>query len=234
MPINKVQDLLHYLDDYFTVGPPDSLVCANNIATMIAKCEELGFTINPKKVTKPATNTNFLRVDIDSVTMEARSDPSHLSETISLLKGISGWHSATKQTILLLLAKLNFVCHVCRPGRAFLHHMIEASMKAQHLHHRIKLNKEFHWDVDWWLQWLPTWNGISLLHKSHWLTRFSQMPVIRLQLLLPGTLLSGQIPRNLLQRWAYECQLERAVWHYHGYGYQGASLQGQEDSCALW
>ena len=32
MKTNKVQDLLHYLDDYFTVGPPHSSVCANNIA----------------------------------------------------------------------------------------------------------------------------------------------------------------------------------------------------------
>ena len=55
MQINKVQDLLHYLDDYFTVGPPDSLVCASNIMIMITTCKELGFTVNPKKVTKPAT-----------------------------------------------------------------------------------------------------------------------------------------------------------------------------------
>ena len=90
MKANKVQDLLHYLDDYFTVGPPHSLVCTNNIMTMIATCEELGFAVNPEKVTKPATTTNLLGVDIESVTMEARIDPSHLSETISLLEDITG------------------------------------------------------------------------------------------------------------------------------------------------
>ena len=89
MQTNKVQDLLHYLDGYFTVGPPDSPVHANNIVTMIAAYKKLGFAVNPEKVTKPATTTNFLRVDIDSVTMEARIDPSCLSETISLLKDIS-------------------------------------------------------------------------------------------------------------------------------------------------
>ena len=109
---------------------------------------ELGFDVNPKKVTKPTTTMNFLSVDVDSVTMEARIDPSHLSETTSLLKDISGQHSATKWTILSLVGILHFVCHVCRPGRAFLHHMIKASMKAQYLHHGIKLNEEFHWDVD--------------------------------------------------------------------------------------
>ena len=102
MQINKVQDLLHYLDDYFTISPPESPVCASNIRTMIATCEELGFTVNPKKVTKPATSTHFLGVDIDSVTMEARIDPSHVSETILLLKDISDHQSATKWTILLL------------------------------------------------------------------------------------------------------------------------------------
>ena len=43
-------------------------------------------------------------------------------------------------------------------------------MKAQHLHHRIKLNQEFQRDVNWWLCYLPTWNGVSLLCESHWLT----------------------------------------------------------------
>ena len=170
MKTNKVQDLLHYLDDYFTVGPPRSPVCTNNITTMIAMCEELGLTINSDKVTKPATTTNFLGVDIDSVTMEVLIDPTHLSETIFLLKDIAGHWSATKWSILFLVGKLHFVCHICRPSRAFLCHMIETSMKAQHFHHRIKLNQEFQRDVDWWLCYLPTWNGVSLLYESHWLT----------------------------------------------------------------
>ena len=90
MKTNNVQDFLHYLDDYFTVGPPHSLVCTNNIATMIATCKELGFTVNSEKVTKPATTTNFLGVDINLVAMEARINPAHLSETISLLEDIAG------------------------------------------------------------------------------------------------------------------------------------------------
>ena len=90
MKTNDVQDLLHYLDDYFTVGPPHSPVCANNITTMIATCKELGFTINVDKITKPATTTNFLGVDIDLVAMEARINFTHLSKTISLCEGIVG------------------------------------------------------------------------------------------------------------------------------------------------
>ena len=148
METNNAQDLLHYLDDYFTVGLPHSPVCTSNIATMIAIYEELGFTVNSEKVTKPATTTNFLRVAINSVAIEARINPACLSKTISLLKDIVGHWSATKCSILSLVGKLYFVCHVCRPSRPFLHCMIETSMKARHLHHRIKLNQEFHRDID--------------------------------------------------------------------------------------
>ena len=170
MKANEVHDLLHYLEDYFKVGHPCSLVCANNITTMIATCEKLGFAINMEKITKPATTTNFMGMDIDSVTMEARINSICLSKTICLLKGIMGHQSATKRSILSPIGKLHFMCWVCRPSIAFLCNMIKTSMKAWHLHHRIKLNQEFHRDVKWWLCYLPTWNGVSLLYKSHWLT----------------------------------------------------------------
>ena len=91
MKASKVWDLIHYLDDYFTMGPPHSLVCANNISAMITMCKELGFAINPKKVTKLATTTNFLGKDINSVAMETWIDPTHLSKTISLLEEIMGY-----------------------------------------------------------------------------------------------------------------------------------------------
>ena len=185
MKTNDVQDLLHYLDDYFTVDPPHSLVCANNITTMIATCEELGLTINADKITKPAITTNFFGVDIDLVAMEAINSTC-LSETISPLKGIVGHQSATKRSILSPIGKLHFMCQVCRPNRTFLHCMIKISMKAWHLHHRIKLNQEFHRDVKWWLCYLPSWNGVSLFYESHWLTNGH-----RLQLLFSGALVSG-------------------------------------------
>ena len=170
MKTNHVQDLQHYLDYYFTVGPPYSPVCANNIATMIAMCKELAFTINVDKITKPATTTNFLGVDIDWVAMEARINSTCLFNTICLLEGIVGHLPATKRSILSIIGKLHFICQVCRPGRTFLWHMIETSMKAWHLHHRIKLNQEIHRDVEWWLYYLPSCNGVSLLYESHWIT----------------------------------------------------------------
>ena len=46
--------------------------------------------------------------------------------------------------------------------------MIETSKKACYLHHRIKLNAEFWGDINWWLTYLPNWNGVSFLYEADW------------------------------------------------------------------
>ena len=46
--------------------------------------------------------------------------------------------------------------------------MIETSKKAHYLHHRIKLNAEFWEDVEWWLTYLPVWNGVNFLYEVDW------------------------------------------------------------------
>ena len=84
------------------------------------------------------------------------------------LLGFSQAKSATKGKILSLIGKLHFICRVCPPGRAFLHCMIDTSKKACYLHHRIKLNAEFWGDIEWWLTYLPNWNGVSFLYEADW------------------------------------------------------------------
>ena len=46
--------------------------------------------------------------------------------------------------------------------------MIDTSKKAHYLHHRIKLNTEFWGDIEWWLTYLPSWNGVSFLYEADW------------------------------------------------------------------
>ena len=166
MQANGIQDLLHYLNDYFMAGPAGTGDCQHNINTMVQVCRDLGFTVNPAEVTVPSSVTNFLGIDIDSHKGVTCIDPDHLQAIMWKLSGFSHAKSATKHEILSLIGKLHFACRVCPPGRAFLCHMIETSKKACFLHHRIKLNAKFQGDVEWWLTYLPTWNGVSFLYET--------------------------------------------------------------------
>ena len=98
----------------------------------------------------------------------AHIDPECLKAITHKLTSFRQAKLAMKWEILSLIGKLHFICSVCPPGLAFLCRMIEMSKKACYLHHYIKLNAEFWEDVNWWLTYLPTWNGVSYLYDTDW------------------------------------------------------------------
>ena len=51
----QIPDLLHYLDDFMTVGPPESSHCAPDLSTTIAVCKCLDLPLHPGKCVGPLT-----------------------------------------------------------------------------------------------------------------------------------------------------------------------------------
>ena len=168
MQANGINDLLHYLNNYFMAGPAGTGDCQHNINKMVEVCRELGFAVKPSKVTSSSPITCFLGIDIDSHEGVAHIDPKHLQVIIHELSSFHQAKLATKHEILSLIGKLHFVYRVCPPSRAFLWWMIDTSRKVQYLHHCIKMNAEFWDDTEWWLNYLPSWNGVSFLYDADW------------------------------------------------------------------
>ena len=59
--VDGINDLLHYLDNYFMAGPAGTSDCQHNIDKMVEVCRELEFMVNPSKVTSPSPITCFSR-----------------------------------------------------------------------------------------------------------------------------------------------------------------------------
>ena len=76
MQANGINDLLHYLDNYFMAGPAGTGNCQCNINMMVEVCREMRFAVNPSKVTSPSPLTSFLGISIDSHEGIAHIDPS--------------------------------------------------------------------------------------------------------------------------------------------------------------
>ena len=112
MQTNGISDLLHYLDDYFTAGTTGSGDCQCNINKMVEICKEMGFAVNPSKVTALSPITCFLGINIDSCEGIACIDPKCLEAITHELSGFHQAKLATKQEILSLIRKLHFVCRV--------------------------------------------------------------------------------------------------------------------------
>ena len=158
----------NYLDDYITMGDAGSDECQRNLDIMIDTCDDLGFTLNPDKVCQPSTVMTYLGIELDTDVFEARITQDRLQEVLSELKEWSTRVTATKRQILSLVGKLQFVSRVVRPGRTFLRRMISLAKQVAHLHHRVRLSVEFQQDVQWWMSFLPSFNGVSFFYEDMW------------------------------------------------------------------
>ena len=61
--------VMHYLDDFLTVGPPKSAECQKNFKEV---CHTLGIPLALEKVEGPSTALEFWGISLDTCLMEAR------------------------------------------------------------------------------------------------------------------------------------------------------------------
>ena len=75
----------------------------------------------------------------------------------------------TQRELLSLIGKLSFCCKVLPAGRIFLRRMIDLSNTVARLHHHISLTTEAYLDIRWWIDFLPSWSGTSLILNTRWI-----------------------------------------------------------------
>ena len=151
--------ILHYLDDFFIAGPPESTQCAANLHQFLQVCDSLGIPVAMDKVEGPATTLTFLGLELDSVHQRIRLPPEKLEEILTELHDWSSRSKATKRALLSLIGKLSFAARAVPAGRLFLRRLITLSTTVHKLHHRIRLGRQARADLAWWVDFLPTWNG---------------------------------------------------------------------------
>ena len=151
---------MHYLDDYFTVGPAHSSVCAHNVKTILHVASQVGIPL--------ATGLVFLGILIDTNPMETSLPDDKLHELISKLQSWSTRNNCLKRELLSLIGKLNFACRIIPAGCIFLHCFIDLSTSARLPHHHVTMNREARRDIAWWLRFLPSWNGRAFIPEPHW------------------------------------------------------------------
>ena len=102
---NGVTPLLRYLDNFLTLGPPQSNTCDHNLATLKHLCHRLGVPFTLEKVEGPTTSLSFLGIILDSECLEA-----HLSEDklIRIQRLLVTWLDKKKATNMKFSLQLGF------------------------------------------------------------------------------------------------------------------------------
>ena len=85
----SVQNLLHYLDDFFTIGKAGSSNGTDFLRAIKQAATDTGIPLAPEKCEGPVTCMNFLvilGIELDSVQMTARLPPDKLRDLVLLIK----------------------------------------------------------------------------------------------------------------------------------------------------
>ena len=158
-----VKHIMHYLDDYLVMGPPDSPECKRSLDRILDCCQRLGVPIAQHKTEGPSTQLVFLGIELNTREGILKLPEVKLQRLQGEIKNWTGKHSCTKRSLLSLIGQLQHACCVVQPGRTFLRRMIDLSTTAKKLHHHTRLNEGFRSDLYWWACFLPKWNGVSMM-----------------------------------------------------------------------
>ena len=157
---------LSYLDDFIGVATPDIAWQAyNHCGHLLA---ELGLEETLSKACPPATIQTCLGVQFNTVQMTISVTPSRLTEIETLLVSWSTKKSATKSELQQLVGKLSFISKCVRQSRLFLSRILALLRTLKQNGHRIRLSREFRRDIAWWLRFMRTYNGVSIISSVVW------------------------------------------------------------------
>ena len=158
--------LLHYLDQFLTMGQPGTIVCQCNLFLLIEVCRMLGVPLAIEKVDGPATVLDFLGIVLDTERMEARLPKDKLDRIRTTIQEGLNKRSATKRAVLSLVGVLQHAAKVVRPGHTFVSCMYAVAVKVLELDYFTHLNKKFQSDLHWWNTFLGQWNGVSFFQPK--------------------------------------------------------------------
>ena len=159
--------LMHYLDDFLTMGHPMSPECQLNLDILIQVCSLLNIPLAIQKVKGPTPCLDFLGIILDTTHMEARLTVDKFTRIYHTVANWLDKQNATKRKILSLVGLLQHAAKVVRPGRIFVPRMYNIAAKVWEMDHYTRLSKDFCSDLYWWHTFVTSWNGISFLQVAH-------------------------------------------------------------------
>ena len=62
----------HYIDDFLTMGQPNTTECRDNMDIILRVCEQLGVPLKAEKIKGPASTLTFLGIELDTEQREIR------------------------------------------------------------------------------------------------------------------------------------------------------------------
>ncbi len=160
-----IPHLIHLLDDFLIISPPDAIPAAH-ILSVQKVFSELGIPIAQEKTMGPATSIKFLGINLDSVKFQASLPKEKIDRIILVASTLSDNSNCSKRELLSLLGYLNFAMRIIPQGRPFISHLLSPASSVYTLEDRISINQACHDELSLWITFLKQWNGLSFFYNN--------------------------------------------------------------------
>ncbi len=158
-----IPHLIHLLDDFLVVSPPDAIPAAH-ILTVQKVFSELGIPIAQEKTMGPATSIEFLGINLDSVKFQVSLPKEKIDRIILVSSSLIDSSRCSKRELLSLLG--HFAMRIIPQGRPFISHLLLLASSVHALEDPISLSQECRDELRLWIMFLKQWNGLSLFHNN--------------------------------------------------------------------
>ena len=160
----------HYLDDFFLVAPSLS-VASRTYNTILDQSRDLGVPLAADKCVPPTTRLVLLGVEIDTDSMTISMPAEKCASLLDKLQALANRPKAKRRTLLSVVGILGHASKCIPPGRGFTRRILDAALSVARPGHRVRLTAALQRDVQWWLTFLPQWNGtFPLIPPRPWAT----------------------------------------------------------------
>jgi len=156
--------LVNYIDDMVGAAAPGP-GATREYVYLCNLVSSLGLKVAESKLCPPSTQMTFIGIEFDTNEQVMRIPPEKLAETLTLLRQWEKRTRATKRQLQSILGKLHHISQCVRPARLFVARMLD-TLRVAPDSGMVPLGTEFQKDIQWFLSFLPTHNGISVLHHS--------------------------------------------------------------------
>ena len=152
---------LQYVDDCVGVEGNDATAmdAYTNLRRVISS---LGLQEASDKLCPPSTCMEFIGITFDTVTSTISIPTTKIAEIMALVRTWQGRSCATKHQLQSLLGKLHHVSKCVKPARLFVSRMLDTLRSAPD-RGRVALNADFQRDLQWFANFLPTYNDRNMM-----------------------------------------------------------------------
>ena len=155
-----------YLDDLIGVAPAE--IGSEAYESLGDLLKQLGLVENFAKACPPSTVQLVLGVLVDTVNGTLLVPDDKMKEINSLLLTWKRKRKSNKVDLQSLIGKLQFVSKCVRQSRIFLNRLLDTLRSFKADTSKISLSQSFKKDVQWWVLFMETYNGVSYIPPLVW------------------------------------------------------------------